>query len=146
MLLHLDALGDDPIDLRLDVREADLAAVLTLVDAVGAVRAAVRAVVVGELVGAAVALLAAADERRVFPHARIVLQDPTLAAKTADAESLAADVRRQQSMLASVWDVVAGATGRTRAEIEADARAGRFLTADEAVAYGLATEVVAPAR
>ena len=70
-LLTLDAMGREPIQLHLSVSEGELSAAFAVVDAIDAMRAPVHVLVTAEAGGAAVAVLAAADRRLAYRHARI---------------------------------------------------------------------------
>jgi ATP-dependent Clp protease protease subunit len=138
-LLTLDAEGDDPIELHLSTPDADLDAAVTLLDAMAALRVPVHALAVGTVGGAAVAVFAAARRRTAFPHATFVLREPQVRAH-GSATELAAAQERVESLLAAVYERLAATTGRAVDELRADARRGRFLTADDAREYGLLTE------
>lgn len=140
-LLHLDAASTGDITVRLDCDHADVRAALMLVDTFGSLRADVHAVVVGQAVGAAVVVIAAADSASIYPHARIVLTEPDLPSVQGDATHLDAQLVEQQRLVAAAYDVIARRCGRSRDDVEADARHRRLLTATEAVDYGLVDRV-----
>jgi ATP-dependent Clp protease protease subunit len=136
-LALLDAGGNEPVQIRLSGVTADLAAVLTLVDAIDLVDAPVHATALGTLSGPAVALLAVADHRVVGEHALLRLSEPRTPRHPsgrdleAAAQQHARDLRRLQDRLAE-------ACRRPVEEIAADMRQGRLLDAAAARAYGLA--------
>jgi ATP-dependent Clp protease protease subunit len=136
-LALLDATGDDPVRVQLSGVQADLDAVLTVVDALDLVGAPVHVTGLGALSGAPVALLAVGDVRVVAPHATVRLSEPrsprALSGREVEAAAAAhaRDLRRLQELLAE-------ACGQPVDRVSADMRAGRLLTAAEAVAYGLA--------
>jgi ATP-dependent Clp protease, protease subunit len=132
----LDASGDQPVGLRLSGVTADLGAVLTLVDAIDLMGAPVHVTCLGTLAGAAVALLAVGDRRVAGRHSTLHLTEPRSAhgIPGRDLEAAAAERARQLRWL---QDRMATACGRPAAEIAADMRAGKLLTAEEARAYGL---------
>lgn len=140
-LLHLDALDEGDITVRLDCADADVNATLMLVDTFGSLRAKVHVVVVGQAVGAAVVVVAAADSASMYPHARIVLTEPTLPSIDGDASHVDARLAEQRRVVQSAYDVVARRCGRSRDEVEHDARRRVLLTAAEAVDYGLVDNV-----
>jgi ATP-dependent Clp protease protease subunit len=136
-LALLDATGDDPVRVQLSGVRAELDAVLTLVDALDLVGAPVHVTGLGTLSGAAVALLAVGDVRIAAPHSTVRLSEPRSPQAPAGrgVETAAAvharDLRHLQERLAE-------ACGQPVDRVAADMRAGRLLTAAEAVAYGLA--------
>jgi ATP-dependent Clp protease protease subunit len=135
-LMALAAASEAPIRLQLSTPDADPVAALAVVDTMDTLGAAVHATALGEVGGPALAVLVSADQRRAAPHAALHLFEPR---STADgtAEQVAAQADRHESRLAAVYQRLADATGRIPEEIRADARAGRYLTAVEAVEYGL---------
>ncbi|HEX6498676.1 MAG TPA: ATP-dependent Clp protease proteolytic subunit [Micromonosporaceae bacterium] len=141
-LLTLDALGPQPVQLRINSADGDLDAVLTLVDALDAMTAPVHAVAVGEVGGAAIGAYAAADRRLAYPHARFRLAEPAVAGVTGTADQIALVVGRHLSALEDLVLRVVQASGQPRSRIEDDLCAGRLLSAAEAVQYGLVDEIL----
>jgi ATP-dependent Clp protease protease subunit len=85
-----------------------------------------------------------AGKRFALPHARIMMHQPsggfggTVADITIQAENM-------MYVKSKVHELIARHSGRTPAEIEADADRDRWFTADQAVAYGLIDEVISAA-
>jgi ATP-dependent Clp protease protease subunit len=142
-LMTLDADGDGPIELRLDSPGGSAGAALALMDVIDLIGVTVRGWCTGQVAGAAVGVLAVCHERSVSPHARIHLTEPRTAFQ-GDARLLVQLAEEHAEQWASFCRRLAGATGRTAGQIREDARHGRFLGADQAVAYGLADRVAAP--
>ena len=143
-LALLDAEGNEPVRLRLSGVRADLDTALPLVDALDLMGVPVHATCVGTLTGAAVALLAVADRRSVGPHAILQLSEPRTPGGIPGREM---EVRAAEhaARLRALQERLAEACRRPVAEIAADMRAGRLLTAQEAVGYGLVDDAE-PAR
>jgi ATP-dependent Clp protease protease subunit len=139
-LMTLDALGDEPIMLNLRAREATLDAAFSMVDTIDVLSCPVHALVVGEVGGAALAILAAAGRREMTRHAILRLNEPRqrfdgTAAELADREK---DHRR---LVHALYQRLAEITGRTVEEIRDDAERGRLFTATQALAYGFVHDV-----
>ena len=141
-LLTLDALDGDPITVRLDSEGADLDAVWSLVDTLDQLAAPVHVHVVGEVGGGSLALLTGVAERRSFPHARFRLAEPRLPHLAGTAEKIAGEFAGQQRLLDAFRARLAESTGRPLDDLTEDLRRGRFLTAPQAVEYGLVTGLV----
>ena len=141
-LLTLDALGTEPVHLHLSAPEGDLNAAFAVVDAVDAMRCELHATVTGEAAGAAVAVLAAAQRRLAYRHARIRLTEPRAATLAGTADEVASAAGRYLRELEELAVRLAEVTGQPRSRVETDLSAGRILTAAEAVEYGLVDEVV----
>lgn len=140
-LLLLDARTSKPVTLRLNSGDAELGAIWTLVDTLDALAAPVHALVVGELGGASLALLTGVAERYAHPHARFRLADPSLPAVTGTAGQLAGEAEANTGMVDAFHRRLAELTGKPVDEVSDDFRRGRFLTAEDAVEYGLVTDI-----
>jgi ATP-dependent Clp protease protease subunit len=141
-LLTLDALGAEPVRLHLSSPDGDLGAAFAIVDALDAMRAPVHALVTGQLGGAAVLVLAAADRRLAYRHARIRLSEPRTVSVSGTADEVAASAGQYLRELEELAERVATATGQPRSRIEDDLSTGRTLSAEQAREYGLVDEVV----
>ena len=140
-LVTLDTLADDPIQVHLSAPDGDLSAAFAVVDAIDSIGSPVHVVVPGTAGGAAIAVLAAADRRIAYRHARIRLAEPrsSVAPGTADQVAAAAGayLRDLEELIVRLADV----TGAPRSRIESDLSAGRWLDAAEALSYGLVDEI-----
>lgn len=142
-ILSLDAAGTRPVQLRLDSPDGDLTAALALVDTFDALVAPVHLVAAGEVGGASLALLTAADHRAGQPHARFRLGEPRT-----DMQGSAGEVMARASQYLQMLDTLivrlSELTGKPRHQIETDLCTGRYLTAAEAKEYGLLETVHHP--
>lgn len=137
-LLALDAAAQRPIRIQIDSPAADLSAALLVADTLDLVRVSTHALVIGEVGGGALALLMAAHHRLAYPHARIRLTEPHTGTLADDAVSSA---QQHAALLTEFVDRLAQVTRRPAEQIAADLRRGRYLTAAEAVDYGLLDSV-----
>jgi ATP-dependent Clp protease protease subunit len=135
-LLLLEAEGGDPIVLHVDSAGGPVQPAFTLIDTIDLLRVPLEAVCVGRAEGTAAVLVAAAPRRWVAPHARFLLVAPRVSAegRAVEMEALSAEHTAQ---LAQLTERLARSTGRPVEHLEADLAAGRWLTAEQAVAYGL---------
>ncbi|MFG2000673.1 ATP-dependent Clp protease proteolytic subunit [Spirillospora sp. NPDC048911] len=139
-LMTLDALGDGPITLHLRTRDATLDAAFSLVDTIDVLACPVHALVVGEVGGAALAILAAARRREMTRHAVLRLDRPTQRFDGTAAE-LAMREKEHRRLVAALYQRLAEVTGRAVEEIQDDAERGRLFTATQALAYGFVHDV-----
>lgn len=130
-----------PVEVHLSCPGSELGAALALADAVNLVDAPVHAVVRGVLKGPAVAVLCAAERRVAHRNALLVLSVPHLTAAGGTSEAVAAEAAQHEHQVAKLRRRITGATGRSDAEVAEDLTAGRLLSADEAVTYGLLQEL-----
>ena len=142
-LMTLDADGDEPVTLRVDCGEASLGPSLTLMDVIELMGVPVRALCLGQVGAGAVGVVAVCAQRGALPSTRFSLYEPAtrLDAHVRDvarwAELRAGERRRFCQRLAA-------ATGQPAATVEEDVERGRFLSAVEAVEYGILDEVSRP--
>jgi ATP-dependent Clp protease protease subunit len=141
-LLTLDAAGPAPVQIHVASSGGELGAALSIVDVIDSMNAPVHAVVTSEAGGAVLAVLAAADQRSAYRHARFKLAEPRTAGVTGTADEVAAAAGQHLRELEEVVLRLAAVTGQTRSRIEDDLSAGRSLTAAEARDYGLIDAVV----
>ena len=139
-LMTLDALGDDPVELRIDSASGTSGAALAVADVIDLLGVPVRAFASGRVHGPAVGVLAVCDHRTVSAHASLRLAEPA-AEFSGTARQLGVQAAAHRDEWLALCGCVARATGRPVEEVAADARAGRFLTPDEAVRYGIVDEV-----
>lgn len=144
-ILLADADGPDPIQLHVHCPDGDLDAAVVLAETLQLVRARVIALASGTVGGPVVGAYAAARVRRAHPHARFALTEPR-AAFRGNAGKLAADADLQGGQLRFLQETIATATGRAADDVAADFRAGRVLTATEAMDSGLVHEMVGQSR
>jgi ATP-dependent Clp protease, protease subunit len=145
-LLTLDVMGTELVQLHVSAPDGELTAAFTVVDALDAMRAPVHAVVTAEAGGAAVAVLAAAERRLAYRHARIRLSEPRSETVAGTADEVAAAAGQYLRELEEMAVRLAEVTGQPRSRVEDDLSAGRILTAEQAREYGLIDEIVGERR
>jgi ATP-dependent Clp protease protease subunit len=141
-LLTLDAAGPSPVQLHMASSIGDLGPALAIIDVIDAMVAPVHAVVTSEAGGAVIAVLAAAEKRAAYRHARFRLAEPRAAGVNGTADEVAAAAGQHLRELEEVILRLVAVTGQSRSRIEDDLSAGRSLSAQDAVEYGLIDEVV----
>jgi ATP-dependent Clp protease protease subunit len=136
---------DRPISMYINSPGGSLTAMTAIYDTMRYIRPAVHTFCLGQAASAAAVLLAAGarGHRSVVPNARVLIHQPSIdvvRGQTSDLEIYAAEVSRLRRQLE---EALAEGTGQTVERIHADIERDLVLTADEAVAYGLADNVIA---
>lgn len=139
-ILALDAAGNDPIEMHIDCPDAGIEATIVLMDTIDLAGSPVHAVAAGQVGGAAVGLLATAEQRSALPHCRFRLSEPR-ADLAGTADQVVSGASQHLQLLEALILRVAEVTGQPRHRVEDDLSKGRFLTADQAVEYGLVDSV-----
>ena len=141
-LLTLDATGPEPVQLHVASPGGELAAAFAVIDAMDAMAAPVHAVVTAQAGGAVIAVLAAAQRRSAYRHARFHFVEPQAAGVTGTADEVARAAGQHLRELEEIIIRLAQITGQPRSRVEDDLSAGRMLSAEEARDYGLIDTVV----
>jgi ATP-dependent Clp protease protease subunit len=145
MLLHLD-LEDSGKDIRLQINSSggSLIAALAIADAMQQLTSDVVTVCVGQAQGVSSLLLAvgARGKRLVLPQARIQLHQPTIAVKEGSARDIEIEAREVLRLRQQVNEIYAQRTGQPLERIDKDTERGLFLSAGEALEYGLVDRVL----
>ncbi|SHK17301.1 ATP-dependent Clp protease, protease subunit [Pseudonocardia thermophila] len=138
-LLLLDAIDRSDISLHVTGSGGTAPAALAVRDVLAHVRSDVATWAIGIVSGAMQVLLTAGTrgKRHALPHARIQLRRPSLGAPGA----LGGAGRLQDELRAELTALTAADAGRPVADLSTDLDAGRWLTAEEARAYGLVDRV-----
>lgn len=145
-LLYLDSYGSDqPIGFYINSPGGSTTAMLAVYDAMQHVGAPVETTCVGQAASAAAVLLAAGapGRRSVLPHARVVLHQPAAQGQGTIPDLIleAEEIARTREQLEQV---LARHTGRSPQQVREDTDRDLVLTAEEAVRYGVADQVVTP--
>jgi ATP-dependent Clp protease protease subunit len=140
-LTALDAADDRSIQLQLDCPDGTLEAAFVVVDTLDTLRAPVRVHCRGRAGGGALGVVAFARHRSAAPHASFHLAEPRTEL-TGTPGQLATYARQQEELLRRFQARLVGVTGRPPEAVAHDLRAGRYLDAREALAYGLIDTIV----
>jgi ATP-dependent Clp protease protease subunit len=142
-LMTLDAEGDEPVTLRVDCGEAGLAPALTLMDVIELMGVPVRALCLGQVAAGAIGVVAVCAHRSAMPSTRFSLSEPTTR-REAHVRNVAQWVELQAAERRRFCERVGAAARKPAAAVEVDMEHGRFLSAAEAVGYGILDEVSRP--
>jgi len=147
-LLFLDA--DNPerdINIYINSPGGSVSAGMAIYDTMQFLNAPIRTICMGMAASMGAFLLAAGGpgKRMALPHARIMIHQPS-----GGAQGTAADIEIQAKEIlylrGKMHELYAKHTGQTLAQIEHDMERDRFMSADEAVTYGLVDSVFAPRK
>ena len=142
-LMTLDAEGDEPVTLRVDCGQAGLAPALTLMDVIELMGVPVRALCLGQVAAGAIGVVAVCARRSAMPSTRFSLCEPKTQHE-AHVRNVAQWVELQAAERRRFCERVGAAARKPAADVERDMEHGRFLSAGEAVGYGILDEVSRP--
>lgn len=138
---------DRPISLYVNSPGGSLTAATAIYDTMCYIRPEVHTYCLGQAASAAAMLLAggAPGHRAVVPSARVLIHQPSvegLRGQVSDLEIRAAEVSRMRRVME---ETLARHTGQPVERVHADLERDLFLTADQAIEYGIADRIV-PSR
>jgi ATP-dependent Clp protease protease subunit len=143
-LLYLASIDPEKeITLYINSPGGDVSAGLAIYDTMKFIRPDVATVCLGTAASmAAVLLCAGAKGRRaILPHARVMIHQP-LGAVRGQAADMAIAVREVERRKQEIYGILAERTGQPIEKLTTDADRDYWLSADEAVAYGMVDLVV----
>lgn len=143
LMLALDSLCQDPMKILITSPGGSVAGAFFLCDAFKLAQSPVYTI--GRFCcSAATLLLAAGDRRYVFPHARIMLHLPSamLGGDSRDIEIQQTEMRKSQDAIIELLQE--HGVKRTKNQILQDIDRDYWMSSEEAIAYGLADEIITP--
>lgn len=146
-LLHLESEDPDkPIALYINSPGGSMDAMFAIYDSMQHIKPEVHTTCIGMAASAAAVILTggAAGSRSILPHGRVMIHQPHvggLEGQASDIEIHAREIIRQREQ---ANDILARHTGQDIEKIRDDTDRDRWLTADQAVEYGLVDTILAP--
>jgi len=143
-MLHLEAQStDQDIEIYINSPGGSYTALMAIYDTMQFVQADVATTCMGQAASAAAILLAAGapGKRSVLSHSRVLLHQPTTGGQgtISDLELQAREVLRVR---AQAEELLSAHTKQPVDRIRADTDRDKVFTAEEAVAYGLADQII----
>lgn len=145
-LLFLEA--DDPerdIIFYINSPGGSVTAGMSIYDTMQYIKSDVSTVVMGQAcsMGSLLAQAGAAGKRFILPHARHMIHQPSGGAEgqATDIEIQAREILKMKQYLTEIY-VTHNTAGKTFADLSADMERDHFMSAEEAVTYGLADRVI----
>ncbi|MES4906610.1 MULTISPECIES: ATP-dependent Clp protease proteolytic subunit [unclassified Streptomyces] len=144
-LLHLEAVNPErEISIYLNSPGGSFTSLMAIYDTMTYVQAPISTLCVGQAASTAAVLLAGGDPGRrcVLQHARVLLGQPASGGRQGTVSDLSLAAKEMVRIRSQVEEVLARHTRHDVATLRADMDRDKVLTAEEAVAYGLADEVL----
>ena len=142
-LLHLEFTSEQEIGLYINSPGGSFSALTAIYDTMHFVRCDIATICMGQAASAAAVLLAAGTpgKRSVLRHAKVTLHQPSSQARGA-LPDLAVQAKEVAKVRSEMDEILSRHTGHPAAKIRADTDRNMTLSAHEAVAYGLADQVI----
>jgi ATP-dependent Clp protease protease subunit len=138
--------NNQPIKLYIDSSGGEIRAGLALIDVIEMLRKKVQidVVCIGKAYSMAAVILAAGGKghRFLLPHAEVMIHEPLIAG---GAGGSASTVKSTAESLIAIRDVISGLlskyTGKSQEDINEAISRDLFMTADEAIKFGMADKI-----
>ncbi|MFJ3791311.1 ClpP family protease [Kitasatospora sp. NPDC090091] len=144
-LLHLESENPErEISIYLNSPGGSFTSLMAIYDTMTFVQAPISTFCVGQAASTAAVLLAGGDPGRrfVLQHARVLLGQPASGGRQGTVSDLSLAAKEMVRIRSQVEEVLSRHTHHDVATLRADMDREKVLTAEEAVAYGLADEVL----
>lgn len=143
-LLHLESQdAEKDISLYINSPGGEVTSGLAILDTMNYIKPAVSTICVGMAASMAAVLLAAGEKGKRFclPNSSVMIHQPSGGARgqQTEIEIAAKEIRATRRRLNQI---LAEATGKPVEQIQADTERDNFMTADEALSYGLVDRIV----
>ncbi|MBE6468627.1 MAG: ATP-dependent Clp protease proteolytic subunit [Coriobacteriaceae bacterium] len=143
-LLHLESQdAEKDISLYINSPGGEVTSGLAILDTMNYIKPAVSTICVGMAASMAAVLLAAGEKGKRFclPNSSVMIHQPSGGARgqQTEIEIAAREIRATRERLNQI---LSDATGKPVEEIQRDTERDKFLTADEALTYGLVDRIV----
>jgi ATP-dependent Clp protease protease subunit len=144
-LLHLE--GDDPdkdISLYINSPGGVMTSLMAIYDTMHFIKPNVATYCMGQAASAAAVLLAAGTpgKRFALPHARVMIHQPHIGGLEGQASDIEIHAREIMRVRAEMNVLLAGHTGQSLEKIQTDTDRDFWMTADEALKYGIVDTVL----
>jgi ATP-dependent Clp protease protease subunit len=141
-LQQMDA--DRDIDIYINSPGGSFTALTAIYDTMRYIKPDVRTVCLGQAASAAAVILAAGTpgKRLALPNARILIHQPATEGgygQSSDIEIQAREILRIRSLME---EMLSTDTGKTAEEVSRDIERDKYLTADQALEYGIIDEIL----
>jgi ATP-dependent Clp protease protease subunit len=144
-LLCLESMDPDrDISIYINSPGGSFTALTAIYDTIRYIKADVQTVCLGQAASAAAVLLAAGTpgKRMALPNSRIIIHQPATEGtygQSSDIEIQANEILRLRELLEKM---ISDASGKSQEEVSRDIERDKFLTAEQAVEYGLIDSVL----
>jgi ATP-dependent Clp protease, protease subunit len=149
-LIHLESEdAEKDVSIYINSPGGEMSSMMAMYDTMQHIKPEVSTICIGMAASAAAVILAAGErgKRYVLPHARVLIHQPHLTGglegQASDIEIHAREIVRQKE---EMNHILASHTGQDFEKVAQDTDRDRWLTADQAVEYGLVDSIMAPSR
>lgn len=140
-LLFLNSESKDPINLYINSPGGSVTAGLAIYDTMNHIDAPVNTFCVGQAASMAAVLLAAGKKRLILPSAEVMLHQP-MGQAFGQATDISIQAKRIERVKAKLIQIIAKHTNRHELTVGQDIDRDFWMTAEEALAYGIVDKIL----
>ncbi|MWA13232.1 ClpP family protease [Streptomyces sp. BA2] len=144
-LLHLESSNSErEVSIYINSPGGSFTSLMAIYDTMSFISAPISTVCVGQAASTAAVLLAGGDPGRrfVLEHSRVLLGQPASGGQQGTVSDLSLQAKEMLRIRSQVEEVLSRHSGHEVATLRADMDRDKVFTAEDAVAYGLADEVL----
>jgi len=144
-LLQLESENEsEDITIMLNSPGGSVQAGFMLIDTIRVLKCDVEIIVMGlaASMGAMVLMAGTKGKRRALPHARIMLHQPIGGAQLMQASDFEITAREMSKIKKEVFDFISSCTGKSFRQVSEDCDRDHWMTAQEAIDYGIIDDIV----
>lgn len=142
-LLYMEAISDEPITMYINSPGGSIPDGLAIYDIMQCIKPSIRTICIGMAASMASVLLCAGakGERAILPNGEVLIHQPS-GGTWGTAADMTIDVERINRMKNNLYNILAKHTGQPVEKIIEDSKRDFWLTAEEALRYGLVDKVI----
>lgn len=149
LLLYLNAESKTKeIKIYINSVGGNIDAFFAIYDTMQQISAPVKTICVGEACSAASVILAAgsAGKRLAYPHSMVMIHNLQISDMEGSKAEIKDQVRLIDKLSAKFIEILARHTGQPLAKVRKDTEKDKYLTAEEALEYGIIDKILAPKK
>lgn len=143
-LMYLDKRGLDEITLFINSPGGEVISGLAVYDCIKIMKSSVKTVCIGDAASMGAIIFLAGEKREMLPHARILIHDPSyghLDVSGKKPHEIQRGVDSLNKVRETLAEIISEKTGKKIDEIYEITAEDQYFTAEEAIEFGLATDV-----
>ncbi|HVI43186.1 MAG TPA: ATP-dependent Clp protease proteolytic subunit [Anaerovoracaceae bacterium] len=119
---------------------------MTVYDTFQFIHAPIRTICIGEAYSSAAVLLAAGSKGRRFayPNSEVMIHTVQVSDISGNQSQLEDESKRTKKLNASLMEIIARHSGQSLSKVKRDCLKDKYMTAQEALEYGLIDEIIKP--
>ena len=143
-LMYLDKQGLDEITLCINSPGGEVISGLAVYDYIKIMKSAVKTVCIGDAASMGAIIFLAGEKREMLPHTRILIHDPSyghLDVSGKKPHEIQRGVDSLNKVRETLAEIISKKTGKKLDEIYEITAEDQYFTAEEAIEFGLATDI-----